>query len=94
MLLEVETTFWKDELVCAYLDLTPDDLFPLFDPVIGKAYEFDMSMAYVNEKGEPVSVVTNMPYGDYLKLKVPEKCPEKTDALVEILGAVDEGYKA
>ena len=80
-LLEVETTFWKDQLVCAHLDLTPEDLDPIFFPVISRCYDFDFSMAWVNEKREPVSIVTNMAYREYPTLKTPEKCPEKTDAL-------------
>lgn len=79
--------------MCAYLDLTPDDLDPLFYPVIHRCNDFNFSMAWVNEKNEIVSSVTNMAYKDYPTLKVPEKCPEKTDALVEILGAVESAYQ-
>ena len=34
LVLEIETTFWKDELICHHCDLTPEDLDPLFNPII------------------------------------------------------------
>ena len=34
LVLEIETTFWKGELICHHCDLTPEDLDPLFNPII------------------------------------------------------------
>ena len=65
ILAEIGSTFAKNELLCSHLNATPQDLEPLLHAVISKSKDYDFSMAWINEKGEPVSIITNLPYKDY-----------------------------